>query len=141
MKSLLSVFCVLLISTPALAARAGTVDVEGAELHQFADRASVVLIKLHKGTRLVASNVETLGFHKVRLRTSLVGWVFAKSLVLQPVLPAAVTIPGNDTAKEVPPAGDLQDIPPPSAPLVSTPAAAPVTAPDAAPAAPPDVAP
>ncbi|MEO5968886.1 MAG: hypothetical protein ABIQ95_03080 [Bdellovibrionia bacterium] len=108
-----SMLLILLCSSSALAARAGTVDVEGTELYQFADKKSVVLIKLHKGTRLTASNVATLGFHKVRLQSTLVGWVSEKALVLQPVIFS--TGPLNS---EKAPSGVVEspELPPPTAP-------------------------
>jgi hypothetical protein len=71
-------------SPPAAAARAGSVSREGAELFQFPDQSSIAMIHLHKDTRLVASNVPVRGFHRVRLKSSLVGWVAAKDLILQP---------------------------------------------------------
>jgi hypothetical protein len=107
----LGLVCILLSNSPAWAARAASVDTEGAELHQFSDKASLVLIKLHKGTRLVASNVPTLGFHHVRLRSSLVGWVAAKDLVLQPILMSPVS--GSSMPAS---SSELPDLPPPTAP-------------------------
>jgi hypothetical protein len=111
----LSILNLILSIQPVYAARAGTVDLEGAVVFQFPDQKSPVLIKLHKGTRLVASNQPTLGFHKVRLRSSLVGWVIAKSLVLQPMLPAPTAASGevekpaaftaNDSNLPLPPGG------------------------------------
>jgi hypothetical protein len=112
MINFFSMLLVLFSSATALAARAGTVDIEGAELYQFADKNSVVLIKLHKGTRLVASNVATLGFHKVRLRSSLVGWVSEKALVLQPVI---ISTGATSSEKAPVEAVELPELPPPTA--------------------------
>jgi len=126
MNILMGAIFLWLSSSPAMAARAGTVDVELAELRQFPDKISVVLATLHKGTRLVASNIPTLGFHRVRLRNSLVGWVSAEALVLQPVLsPAALpTLPAQSPPPPSPPQSPpptpvkLETLPPPTAPIL-----------------------
>ena len=104
MTILLSMILVLLSSSPAMAARAGSVDVEGTELRQFPDKTAIVLIRLHKGTRLVASNVATLGFHRVRLRSTLVGWVSARALILQPMMStsAGPSLIGGESSTKTP---------------------------------------
>jgi hypothetical protein len=130
-------FCIVFSSSPANAARGGTVDIEGTPLYQAVkaeNKGSIELIKLHKGTRLVASNSPTLGFHHVRLWSSLVGWVSAKALVLQPLL-SPLSLPSNDNVKPalpvpkggegVPPTGDMSDLPPPSEPVPDLPAITP----------------
>ena len=72
-----------LISGPsAWAARAGVVDVEGAEVFEGPGKGYRLVDKLHKGAQVAASNIPTEGFLKIRTTTGVVGWVQADALVL-----------------------------------------------------------
>ncbi|MFZ9594700.1 MAG: hypothetical protein ACO3A2_01330 [Bdellovibrionia bacterium] len=83
----IGIFCFFLSPSPAHAARSGVVEAQETTVYLYPDKRSAQVIKLHKDTPLVASNFPTLGFHKVRLRSLLVGWVDATHLSLQSIPP------------------------------------------------------
>jgi hypothetical protein len=83
-------------SHAAYAARAGVVSVPETTVYLYPDKRSAQVIKLHQETPVVASNFPTLGFHKVRLRSLLVGWVDATHLTLQSIPPPEPEPNGSD---------------------------------------------
>jgi hypothetical protein len=76
-----------LLERPALAARAGTVDEDQAELYEGPGKKYKVLEKVSKGTSIAASNFPTEGFYKVKTASGSTGWMSADALVLGPPPP------------------------------------------------------
>ncbi len=68
----------------SFAARLATVGEDGASLYETPNQGSALVQKLLPKTELVASNLPTHGFHKVRTTAGVIGWVQADQLILQP---------------------------------------------------------
>src|SRR3954453_20346412 len=83
-----------LVGSSAWAARGARVDDEDVPVYVNPDAKSKVLTRLKQGIEIVASNLPTQGFYKVRLRNKTVGWIAADTLALRPI-PTATPSPSN----------------------------------------------
>ncbi len=75
-----------LASSPAHAARSGTIDASEAKLRASPQDEAPVKRILPRGTRLEASNEPIEGYHKVRLESGELGFVSSRDLYLAPVV-------------------------------------------------------